>query len=132
MKRKERFITTEIYPDGIFAVHKVIVDTQTSVAYYLHQEGSTASMCLLVDQEGKPLIVSDPQPAKIEDPMRVDMRDRIKRRKETEELIPLKPVVIQKKEKKEEIPENIQTVQWLESEKIKNEIKTKEKKRDKK
>ncbi len=125
MKRKNRFMTTEIYPDGIFAVHKVIVDTDTQVAYYLHQEGSTASMCLLVDRDGKPLIVENPTPAKIDDPMRVDMRDRIHKRKEEEPLIELEPVVIRRKEEKQEAVVTTQMVEQLEAEKIKTSEKKK-------
>lgn len=97
MKRKNRFVTTEIYPEGIHAVHKVIVDTQTHVAYYLHQEGSGSTMCLLVDRDGKPMIVDEIKESLVQDPNHIDMRDRINSRKDDEALEKIEPVKIKKK-----------------------------------
>lgn len=56
MKKKNRFITTEIYHDAMAACSKLITDQETKVQYLFHNEGSASGICVLVDQDGKPLL----------------------------------------------------------------------------
>lgn len=56
MKKNKRFIITEIYQDDLHSVDKVLVDTQTHVQYLLHLEGASCGCCVLIDEEGKPLL----------------------------------------------------------------------------
>ena len=58
-KNKNRFITTEIYHDGMSACTKLLVDVETHVQYMFHNEGSGAGLCVLVDRDGRPLLADD-------------------------------------------------------------------------
>lgn len=58
-KEKNRFITTEIYHDGMSACTKILVDVETHVQYMFHNEGSGAGLCVLVDRDGRPLLADD-------------------------------------------------------------------------
>lgn len=96
---KNRFVITEIYSDGIHAVNKVLVDKQTKVQYLLHQEGSTMSICPLIQADGKPVLSDMIE----EHPLMKNNRrniikeeDKIKVRPEDEELIVLPPVKVEK------------------------------------
>ena len=87
MKKENRFIITEIHKDGIHAVNKVLVDTQTHVQYLLHQEGATIACVALIDANGKPLLSEDLTPyipPKAEEIVEID---RINERKHDEILL---------------------------------------------
>lgn len=96
---KNRFIITEIYTDGLAAVNKVLVDTQTHVQYLMHQEGATMSMCVLLGADGLPLLADEIEPHPLLNEPRkpiVAEKDRIQKRPETEELVVLPPVEVNK------------------------------------
>lgn len=103
MKKKQRFIITEIYQDDMHSVNKVLVDSETNVQYLLHQEGSGCSCVVLVGANGLPLLYENPTPhpdsirkiVKVEE--EVDM---IQERKHDEPIEVIKPIKIKKRVKK--------------------------------
>lgn len=98
MKQNKRFIITEIYLDGIYAVDKVLVDTQTKVSYLLHQEGGAMGLVPLIDAKGLPLLCEDLTPLnqKKEEPKKESYPDMIQERKKKEKIKKLKPVKVKK------------------------------------
>ncbi len=50
----ERFV--KVHGEGFMNVSEIWVDTDTGVQYFFHGGGSAGGMCVLVDDEGKPLL----------------------------------------------------------------------------
>ena len=96
MKKENRFIITEIHKDGIHAVNKVLVDTQTHVQYLLHQEGATMSCVVLVDANGKPLLSDNLTPYIPSISEEIVEEDTINERKHDEIIETFEPVEIKK------------------------------------
>lgn len=103
MKKNRRFIITEIYQDDLHAVDKVLVDTQTRVQYLLHQEGSGCSCCVLLNEEGKPLLSDSltrhPDSIRVNTPPTKE-KDYIQYRKESEPLAILPRIEVKRRRRK--------------------------------
>lgn len=104
-KAKNRFITTEIYHDGMSACTKILVDVKTHVQYMFHNEGSGAGLCVLVDRDGKPLLADDDiveheEMAYARSHQPLATINLFERQEQFEPILPVKKVQIKEKEKK--------------------------------
>ena len=54
MKKEKRFV--KIYSKG-FEANEIWVDRETGVQYLYHSSGYSGGLCVLVDKDGKPLVV---------------------------------------------------------------------------
>jgi hypothetical protein len=68
-KKNKRFI--QVHSEGVMLVNQVIADAVTGVQYLVTQNGSGVAVCLLVNAEGKPLLLD---PSQCEDDT-IDLRD---------------------------------------------------------
>ncbi len=104
-KKKNRFVTTEIYHDGMSACTKILVDVETRIQYIFHNEGSGAGLCVLLDSSGQPLLANDEiiehedmayaREKKPTPTLRLN-----ERQQEIEPILPVKKVTVSKHEQK--------------------------------
>ena len=111
-KNKNRFITTEIYHDGMSASTKLLVDVETHVQYMFHNEGSGAGLCVLVDRDGRPLLADDEiieheEMAYVRAQQPAAAISLNERQEQFEPIRPVKKVQIKEKEKKKSWAEEI-------------------------
>lgn len=54
MRGDDRFV--KLYGKGITNVNEIWVDRETGVNYLFHAAGYSGGLCVLVDQNGKPVV----------------------------------------------------------------------------
>ena len=59
MAQEKRFVKT--YSEGAFGSNEIWVDRKTGVNYLFHVSGYSGGLCVLVDQEGKPVVTPVPK-----------------------------------------------------------------------